>query len=138
MVSGKILENCNNNQLHFLLVYGQYESVKGIVKIIELASSVEKTFLHLLRRLRTRTDERTQRKVQNTKSTLKPVFLTKCQEWCHLYTLAFFTGKSERADILDIETTNDDLSFQIIKSKIKVLADAGSIQSWSVLWRTLS
>jgi hypothetical protein len=58
---------------------------------------------------------------------LKLVFLTKCQEWCHLYTLPFFTGKSERADILDIETTNDDLSFQIIKSKIKVLADAGLI-----------
>jgi hypothetical protein len=74
VVSGKILENCNNNQLPFLPVYGQYESVKGIVKIIELASSVEKTFLHLLRRLQIRTDERTQRKVQNTKSTIKTRF----------------------------------------------------------------
>jgi hypothetical protein len=36
--------------------------------------------------------------------------------------LAFFTGKSQRADILDLEDPNDGLSFEIIKSKFKILA----------------
>ncbi len=63
MVRGKILENCHNSQLSFLVVYRQYGSPKAIVEITELVNFVEKTFLHLLRRLRARTDERTQRKV---------------------------------------------------------------------------
>jgi hypothetical protein len=74
VVRGKILENWHNSQLSFLAVYRQYESLKAIVEITELANFVEKTFLHLLRRLRTRTDERTQRKVQNSRDTLKNRF----------------------------------------------------------------
>ncbi len=41
-----------------------------------------------------------------------------------MYVLAFFEGKSERADILDLEVSNDGLSFEIVKSKIKNLAAA--------------
>ena len=75
MVRGKILENCHKSQLSFLAVYWQYESLKAIVEITELANFVEKTFLHLLRCLRTRIDEQMPRKVQNTGGTLrKPVF----------------------------------------------------------------
>ncbi len=48
--------------------------------------------------------------------------------------LAFFKGKSERADILDLEVSNDGLSFEIAKSKIKNLAAASFIQIWSVFW----
>ena len=71
---GKILKNWHNNQVAFLAVYRQYESLKAIVEITELANFVEKTFLHLLRRLRTRTDQRTQRKVKNSRGTLKNRF----------------------------------------------------------------
>jgi hypothetical protein len=39
-----------------------------------------------------------------------------------LFVLAFFKGKSERADILDLGVSNDGLSFEIVKSKIKNLA----------------
>ena len=56
------------------MVYRQYVSLKVIVEITELANFVEKTFLHLLRRLRTLTDERMHRKVQNTIGTLKNRF----------------------------------------------------------------
>ncbi len=56
---------------------------------------------------------------------IKNCFFTKCQEECHLYVLAFFKGRSERADILDLEVSNDGLSFEIVKSKIKNLAAAG-------------
>ncbi len=41
-----------------------------------------------------------------------------------MYVLAFFKGKSERADILDLEVSNDGLSFEVVKSKIKNLAAA--------------
>jgi hypothetical protein len=44
-----------------------------------------------------------------------------------LYVLAFFRGNSERADILDLEVSNDGLSLEIVKSKIKNLADAGLV-----------
>ncbi len=54
-----------------------------------------------------------------------------------MYVLAFFKGKSERADILYLEVSNDGLSFEIVKSKIKNLAAAGFIQIWSVFCWTL-
>jgi hypothetical protein len=57
-----------------LAVYRQYELLKAIVEITELANFVEETFLHLLRRLGIPTDERTQRKVQNSCRTLKSDF----------------------------------------------------------------
>jgi hypothetical protein len=63
--------------------------------------------------------------MQNSRGILKTVFLTICQEECHLYVLAFFKGRSERADILDLEVYNDGLSFEIVKSKSKILAAAG-------------
>jgi hypothetical protein len=44
-----------------------------------------------------------------------------------LFVLAFFTGKSERADILDLGVSNDGLSFEIVKSKIKNLAAASLV-----------
>ncbi len=44
-----------------------------------------------------------------------------------MYVLPFFKGKSERADILDLEVSNDGLSFEIVKSKIKNLAAAGLV-----------
>jgi hypothetical protein len=44
-----------------------------------------------------------------------------------LYVLAFFKGKSERANILDLEVSNDGLSFEIAKSQIKNLAAASLV-----------
>jgi hypothetical protein len=41
--------------------------------------------------------------------------------------LVFSKGKSERADILDLEVSNDGVSFAIVKSKIKNLAAAGLV-----------
>ena len=49
---------------------------------------------------------------------LKTGFLNKGQGSVTLCTSAFFTGKSERADILDLDVPNYGLSFQNIKSKI--------------------
>ncbi len=139
MVRDKILENYHNDQLSFLTVYRQHESLKAIDEITELVNFVEKTFLYILRRLRTRTDERTQRKLQNSRNTLKNQFFDQVSRVvCYLYVLAFFTGKSERVDILDLEVSNDGLSFDIVKSKIKNLAEGSFIQSWSVEWQTLS
>jgi hypothetical protein len=46
-----------------------------------------------------------------------------------LYTSAFFALISERADIFDLEVSNDALSFGIIKLKIKTFAAAGLVGS---------
>ena len=53
--------------------------------------------------------------------------MTKAHEQRHLWTSAFFTGMSERADILVLEVSNDDLSFEIFKSQIKNLSPAGLV-----------
>ena len=71
----EILENCQNSQLLFLPVYWHYQLINSLVEVTELSSFVEETFLHLLRRTWTRTDERTRRKMQNTRDTLKNLFL---------------------------------------------------------------
>ena len=42
---------------------------------------------------------------------------------------AFFTGMSEIADILVLEVSNDGLSFETIKSKIKNVAAAGLVRA---------
>jgi hypothetical protein len=44
-----------------------------------------------------------------------------------MYVLAFFKGKLERADILDLQVCNNGLSFETVKSKIKNLATAGLV-----------
>jgi hypothetical protein len=72
--SGKIQENWHSSQLTFLLIYWSHKLANGSLKIFKLANFVEKTFLHLLKRLRPQTDESLQRKVKNTKSTLKNHF----------------------------------------------------------------
>ncbi len=90
MVRGKILENRYNSQLSFLVVYRQYESLKAVVEITELGSFVEKRFLHLFRRLRTRNDERTQRKVQNSWGTLKNRFFDQASRVVSLLCFGIF------------------------------------------------
>ena len=74
VVRDEKLENCQNSQLVLLPVYWHYQLVNGVLEVTKLSSFVEKTFLHLLRRLWTRTDEWTHRKMQNISVTLKSLF----------------------------------------------------------------
>ena len=90
MIRGKILENCQNSQLSFLAVYRQYELLKAIVEITELVNFVEKPFLHLLRRLRTRTHEQMQRKAQNSRGTLKNCFFDQVSRGVSLVCIGIF------------------------------------------------
>jgi hypothetical protein len=75
VASDEILENCQNRQLPFLSVYWYYQLANSILEVIKLSNFLEKTFLNLFRRLRAQTDERTLIKMQNTRDTLKNLFL---------------------------------------------------------------
>ena len=79
-----------------------YQLMKGALELTELPYLVEKRFLNLLAHSRTRMNGWMQSKMQNTKNTLKTDFFDELLMSFSLHILAFFTDKSERANILDL------------------------------------
>ena len=79
-----------------------YQLMKDALELTALPYFVEKRFLNLLAHSRTRMNAWMQRKMQNTKNTLKTDFFDELSMDFSLYILAFCTGKSERSNILDL------------------------------------